>query len=320
MLDSKTGYPINNVVPVILCGGVGTRLHPLSTPEYPKQFLRIEDQSQTQLQKTVLRALEGLGCNPSHIVTVTGTCHVPFVQQQYEVIDSQLCTHILGEPAARNTAPAIALAAHYISEVFGHDSVMVVMPTDHIIHDLEALRSAIETGCGAAQDGYIVTIGLLPKKVTTEYGYIQKGHKADQNCVFHVKSFAEKPDTITAQKFITNGNYLWNSGIFIFQTKSIISAIEKYLPTMNETFKKHKGEVLQNKALPEAAYHGMSHAQFDQAILEKSDQIKVVEGHFDWMDIGTWAALITCMNNRNINDHRFETGENHDREAKHRSV
>ncbi len=282
---------MTTIVPVILCGGSGTRLWPLSRESMPKQFLNLVG-DHTLLQNTALRAMSVSGAAPEHVVTVTLGSLKREVISQLNDVDPSLTQHVLGEPLARNTAGAVAYAAQYIWQTFGADTVMWVLPADHHIADEPALKASFEQALRASADDHLVTFGITPSRPETGYGYIKLGAKSDAGEFYAVDSFVEKPNLETAKSYLEAGNYLWNSGMFLFQTGTLL-----------ENFRWHASEILEIiqgalKGNPAALrnisaeqYAKLPSEPFDVAIMEKSTRIAVVPSDPAWSDIGSWTSL-----------------------------
>ncbi len=273
---------------VIMAGGAGTRFWPKSTQARPKQFLNLFG-NRTMLQETVDR-LEGF-INQEQVMVVTNDSYVSIVTNQLPRSRKEF---IVGEPVARNTAPCVAAAAAILHNE-DPDSVMVVLPADHRIGNrdefLKILKSAVQT---AIDKESLVTIGIEPNRPETGYGYIRfdqsNSFEANGNKVFSVKNFTEKPDEERAKMFLESGDYLWNSGMFIWKTDVIIKAFQKHLP---EVYKEM--ELLINSDCGEKDinefYNACPSVSIDYGIMEKAESVHVVPGNFDWNDVGSWTAV-----------------------------
>ena len=210
------------IIPVILSGGIGTRLWPLSRKLYPKQFINLINET-TLFQDTILR----LPDNIEKPLIICNEEHRFLVDEQLRQIN-QKTNGIILEPNGKNTAPAIALAAlHELNN--NHDSLLFVLPADHIIQDINSFHQSIEIAKDLAEKDKLVTFGILPNKPETGYGYIEVSNKAS-NDYFNIKSFTEKPDEKTAKEYIDLGNYLWNSGMFMFKASVYLNELKKYEP------------------------------------------------------------------------------------------
>lgn len=265
---------------IILAGGGGTRLFPMSRTCYPKQFLEFAGQK-SLLAQTVERFL--LLVKPSDIVVVTNQAYVYFVKAELESVGA-VDASVVCEPAARNTAPAIALAMKYCEDTLGLDNteIMFVAPSDHIIRPNNEFALLVRRAEKAAQKGSIVTLGVVPDKPETGYGYIY-AHKGDGDC-FDVVSFREKPDVTTAQKYIEDGNYFWNAGMFAFSALTMKCELQKYAPDVMEKYNADYKEMLD-------AFSEMPSISIDYAVMEKSSSVKMLPLDIYWNDIGSWDAL-----------------------------
>lgn len=282
---------MKTIVPVILCGGSGTRLWPLSRENMPKQFLNLVG-DHTLLQNTALRAMAVSGALAEHVVTVTlGSLKREVIGQLNEV-DPSLTQHVLGEPLAKNTAGAVAYAAQYIWQTFGADTVMWVLPAEHHIADEKALAASFQEALKATEADNLVTFGITPNRPETGYGYIKLGPKAENGGYYAVERFVEKPDAATARSYVDSGDYLWNSGMFLFQTGTVL-----------ENFRWHSSEILEIiqaamkgnpgslRNISAEQYARLPSLPFDVAIMEKSTRIAVVPSDPAWSDIGSWTSL-----------------------------
>jgi mannose-1-phosphate guanylyltransferase/mannose-6-phosphate isomerase len=267
------------VIPVILCGGSGTRLWPMSREDRPKQFLRLTGDD-SLLQSTLRRALRAAPAR--HVVTVTLEEFAGDVAAQYAGVDPAALNHLLCEPAARGTAAAVAFAATHVARVFGRGAVMMVLHADHHIGDEEALSRVIDLAAGAARAGHIMTLGIRPTRPETGYGYIRVGAALEESNVYKVSSFIEKPAAAAAKSYLETGDYLWNSGIFLFAAGAVL-----------EEYARHAPAVLHHIGGTPLAGHYMAlpRESFDRAILEKSSRVAVVPCDPAWSDIGTWSNL-----------------------------
>jgi len=209
--------------PVILSGGAGTRLWPLSRELYPKQLLSLVG-ARTMLQQTVQRLA---GLEMSAPTVVCNEAHRFLVAEQLRAIACQPRAIVL-EPSGRNTAPAIALAAHAALAADEGDSLLLVLPADHVIRDVAAFHRAIEVACAAARDGALVTFGIVPSAPETGYGYIRRGEPVGG--AFRISEFVEKPEQARAQTFVGSGEYYWNSGMFLFRARRYLEELEKFAP------------------------------------------------------------------------------------------
>lgn len=274
------------ISPVILSGGGGTRLWPLSTPQTPKQFLALTD-AHTMFQLTVLRVMDRKRFTAP--IIVANAAHAEIVSAQLAEIGITDAT-ILLEPSARNTAPAIALAALAVGEP---KSVMLVMPSDHIITDEAAFHAATEALLPVVQDGWLATYGIKPAGPETGYGYIQTGPAVGAG-VHVVQRFVEKPDAVRAAAMIEAGGHAWNGGIFLFRADTYLDAVATYAPQMDASVRDamSKAQCNGNQIHPDADSFAVSPADsIDYAIMEKALKVAVAPVSMGWSDVGSWDAL-----------------------------
>lgn len=290
MTHGKKSTPA--IVPVILSGGSGTRLWPVSRRAHPKPFMKLVD-GESLAEKTFRRATDISGGGP--VLTVTSRDYFFYTRDLYNKMTGEDHEHpFLLEPMGRNTAPAIALAAYFLKERFGPDAVMLVLPADHLIRDLEQFQAAVEEARALAGRGYLVTFGVYPTHPETGYGYIRKGRQLANSGGFEVAAFVEKPDDQTARDYVASGQYDWNSGMFCFAVQSFLDAIEKHAPEVAETTRacfeamdasSHPLEI------PGDLFSRCPSISIDYAVMEKADNCAVVAGDFGWSDIGSWQAM-----------------------------
>jgi len=276
------------VIPVILSGGPGTRLWPLSRKDRPKQYLSLTGKN-TMLQETILR-LEGLDhlANP---IIICNKDHRFIVAEQCKQINIANPTIIL-EPVGRNTAPAIAAAA-FQSIRQSDNSILIILSVDHFIQDVEKFHKAINLAIRQAEDGKLVTFGVAPKCANTGYGYIKLSGEAIRG-VFNVEEFVEKPDLQTAQSYIEKGNFLWNSGIFTFQAKTLIDELTIYSIAIVKSVKESVDKATKDLdfiRLETQSFTSSPSDSIDYALMEKSSNVVVVPLDLNWNDIGSWSAL-----------------------------
>ena len=276
------------IIPVILSGGSGTRLWPLSRKQYPKQYLPLAGDN-TMLQETILR-LGGLD-NLADPIIVCNADHRFFVAEQCQQIDIASPT-ILLEPVGRNTAPAI-IAAALQSLKQTDDGVLLALSADHIIQDVEAFHQAINIASQHAQDGKLAAFGIVPTDANTGYGYI-KSSKNNNDGAYKVEEFVEKPDLATAQSYLEQGNYLWNSGMFMFKATTLIDELTTHSPeivtSVNDAVNNAEQD-LDFIRLDKQAFESSPSDSIDYALMEKSDNVVVVPLDAQWNDIGSWSAL-----------------------------
>ncbi|MBR2431206.1 mannose-1-phosphate guanylyltransferase/mannose-6-phosphate isomerase [bacterium] len=268
---------------LILAGGSGSRLWPLSRELYPKQLFNIED-SESLLQSTFLRLKK---CMPAeNIMSITGIKHAPNIRYQLSSFTENPI--ILSEPIAKNTAPAIVLASKYISELSKEDPIILVVPADHIIKNDNAFLETVKAGEKIAEKGYIVTFGVKPTYAETGFGYINISNDIIENG-FKVKSFREKPSEELAKQYIKEGNYFWNSGIFMFKASAILKETEKCAPEIFNLLKNFDFTKIND--IPFTEFDKMPNISIDYAVMEKSDKIALVELKSDWNDLGSWKSI-----------------------------
>ena len=269
---------------LILAGGSGSRLWPLSRELYPKQLLEL-NMEQSLLQSTFQR----VACfTPSaNIISITNNKHLSNVK--YQLKQESEKTVVLAEPLSKNTAPAIATAVKYISQKTKENNpVILVVPSDHLIKDFAAFKTSVMRGEKLAKEGYIVTFGIQPNYPETGYGYINVTEEK-LNEGFKVKQFVEKPDAITAQKYIDEGTYYWNSGIFMFSISTFMDELKKSTPEISEIIEEF--DFSKSDTISQEIFEKMPNISVDYAVMEKSDKIALVKLESDWNDIGSWKAL-----------------------------
>ena len=276
------------IIPVILSGGSGTRLWPLSRKQYPKQYLPLAGDN-TMLQETILR-LDGLD-NLADPVIVCNADHRFLVAEQCQQINIQNPV-ILLEPVGRNTAPAIAAAALQSLKIT-NDTVLLVLSADHVIQDVEMFHQAINIANSQARSGKLVTFGIVPTDANTGYGYI-KASKDNADGAYKVEEFIEKPDLKTAQTYLEQSNYLWNSGMFMFQASVLISELSAHslgiVTSANDAINNAEQD-LDFIRLDKQAFESSPSDSIDYALMEKSNNVVVVPLDVGWNDIGSWSAL-----------------------------
>lgn len=269
------------MISVILAGGKGNRLWPKSRLNYPKQFCRLIDEH-SMLDNTIKRLIN-IGSTKVIIITndhlLDVTKYLVNKRQDSEMVE------ILSEPEGRNTAPAIGLILAKLG-LNNADKIIGVFPADHYIPETPAFSQTIASAVAAASDGFLVTLGITPTHPETGYGYIEKDLHQDQILpdVYNVRSFREKPDVHTAKKYIDSGRYLWNSGIYIGQVKTLLNEYSRHLPSVFAEILKGYDSYLQ-------AYDNLPSISLDNAISEKSEIMAVVESNFHWHDLGSWESF-----------------------------
>lgn len=276
------------ILPVVLCGGSGTRLWPMSREHHPKQFQEITG-GQTLYQQT-LKRIGGLpGMQPPLVMTNTEHRFLAAEQAREAGLPVQA---ILLEPVARNTAPAIALAALWAMSTVG-DRLLLVCPADHVIGNEEAFQEAVVHAAGAAAAGALVTFGIVPTRPETGYGYIQRGELLHE-AVYRVERFVEKPDVATAATFLADGRYSWNSGMFLFRASAYLAALQRYRPDIHAACADAFSAVFRDLdfvRVPAEEFKKCLSESIDYAVMEKTDRAVVVPFDPAWSDVGAWAAV-----------------------------
>ena len=276
------------IVPVVLSGGPGTRLWPLSRRQYPKQFQYLVGEN-TMLQETLLR-LNGLGNLDSPIV-ICNDEHRFLVAQQLQQIDISNPV-ILLEPSGRNTAPALLSAALKITSN-SNDALMLVLPTDHVIEDTKGFHYSIGIARQEAEKNKLITFGICPTDANTGYGYIKIDNNNEQP-VYKVEKFVEKPEKEKAKSYLENGNYLWNSGMFMFRASALINALVEHCPSLIQPVQSSFDNSSQDQdfiRLEETSFKSCSSISIDFALMEKSNNVFVIPLDVKWSDVGSWSAL-----------------------------
>ena len=276
------------LTPIILSGGAGTRLWPLSRELYPKQLLALTGE-RTLIQQTALR-LEGLSAAAP--VVVCNEAHRFLVAEQLRQIGIEPAAMVL-EPVGRNTAPAIALAAQAaLGAARADDPLLLVLPADHVIRDVPAFQKAVRAALGPAGAGKLVTFGIVPSAPETGYGYIQRG--ARHGAAYAIARFVEKPDADRAEQFVASGEYYWNSGMFLFRARRYLEELERFAPEMArvcaEAFASARSD-LDFTRIERERFEACPADSIDYAVMEKTDDAVVVPLDAGWSDIGSWAAL-----------------------------
>jgi mannose-1-phosphate guanylyltransferase len=278
-----------NIFAVIMAGGSGTRFWPASREHLPKQFLKITG-DRTMLEETIAR-VEPL-THLANIYPVVGQVHAQITGE----LLSGMPVKTLIEPVGRNTAACIGLAALHIKQ-FSEDDPIAVLPADHFIGDLQSFTQTINAGADLARSGAIIMVGIIPGRPETGYGYIKTAAEIGRSLnhiYFSVERFVEKPDYKTALDYLANGNYLWNSGIFIFTAKTILSQIEECMPALYQGLReieKSIGTADYDQVL-NRVYAQLPSVSIDYGVMEKTEKpIYVFRGDFGWSDVGSWQAL-----------------------------
>jgi mannose-1-phosphate guanylyltransferase / mannose-6-phosphate isomerase len=275
------------LTPVILSGGAGTRLWPLSRELYPKQLLALIGEN-TMLQDTLLRLA---GIDVTAPIVVCNDAHRFLVAEQLRSIERPAGAIIL-EPAGRNTAPAIALAAHAALAKDQADALLLVLPADHVLRDQSAFHTAIRVAAEAAREGHLVTFGVVPHSAETGYGYIRGGRAS--GVAFLIESFVEKPTRERAEQFIAAGGYYWNSGMFLFRAHRYLEELERLAPDIAASCRTAYGLATRDldfTRVDAAAFQACRSESIDYAVMEKTADALVVPLDAGWSDVGSWSAL-----------------------------
>ena len=269
-----------------MAGGIGSRFWPYSRRKRPKQFLDILGTGRTLLQMTFDRFTDIV--EPEQFVVITYRKYLPLVKEQLpELKDHQILT----EPMRKNTAPCIAYATYRIHSM-DPDATIIVTPADHLILQEKKFTRTLKKAVEAAEDGKLITLGIKPNRPETGYGYIQYIEKPGADAL-KVKTFIEKPNSKLAKTILESGDFVWNSGMFVWQAKSLIKAFEKHMPDMAEVFEEGKN-IYGTDAEAEfvsSAYTQVKNISIDFGVMEKSNHVYVILGDFGWSDLGSWHSL-----------------------------
>lgn len=276
-------------VAVVMAGGRGERLWPLSRSYRPKQFVSWKGNS--FFRATVDRITPVVGAENTYVVT----------QKKYKELALKQApfippSNVIIEPQGKNTAPCIGLAAVIISALKSPEEIMILLPADHFIGDERTFQKLIRFACRLASDDFLVTLGITPLYPNTGYGYIHYGEshqKEGEMEAFKVLNFTEKPDLETARKYLKEGTYLWNSGIFVWKAKVILEEIEKYMPDLYRGLMKIKEKIgtPQEKEVASKVFKNLESTSIDYGVMEKTDRALVIPADMKWSDVGSWVAL-----------------------------
>jgi mannose-1-phosphate guanylyltransferase len=276
-----------NLYAVILCGGRGERFWPKSRRALPKQFISLF--SRDSLTRETSARIQPL-CPPARQLFVAPSEFGSVLRRQLGP-----AARLVFEPMGRNTAPAIGLAAAYLKHQ-DRDATMLVLPADHLIEDRPGFQNAVRVGARLAREGLLVTFGIRPDRPDTGYGYVQLGRQIAGKApvtAHRVQAFKEKPGPARARAYLAAGNYVWNSGMFIWRVDAILAAFRKFMPEFHaqlEEFAAAIGTRREKQALARL-YHEAPSISIDYAVMEKADNVACVRGAFDWDDVGSWLAL-----------------------------
>lgn len=291
------------IIPVVISGGAGTRLWPVSREGHPKPFMRLTD-GQSLLGRTYRRAA-ALVPGGGSIMTVTNREHYFASKDHFTEagLGAGHCAHFLLEPEGRNTASAIAHAALAARQLHGKDALMVVMAADHLIEDELAFRHSTEHALNLARQGFLVTFGVRPTQPETGFGYIETGAPLDDLGGCQVARFVEKPDAATAEEYLQSGRFLWNSGIFCFSVATLMAELATHAPELLELAEQciadspvhDSGGGVLVQELQAKLFCQLPDISIDYALMELSSKVAVVPASFDWSDIGSWSTLASLI-------------------------
>jgi mannose-1-phosphate guanylyltransferase/mannose-6-phosphate isomerase len=281
------------LVPVILSGGAGTRLWPVSRSAYPKPFMRMGD-GESLLKKTLDRALRC--ADGGQVLTVTGRDYYFLTRDEYAQHDGADLDKLpfLLEPAGRNTAPAVVLAALHARDRVGADATLLILPADHLIRDLDAFIADARRAEALAQDGWLVTFGIRPTHPETGFGYIRMADAIAAREGRVVGAFVEKPTLQTAESYVASGDYVWNSGMFCFRADALLAVAASVCPDVLEAAQACHAHAMNHDSPIEfdrEAFLAQPDISIDYAIMERAPKVAVVPATFDWSDIGSWKAM-----------------------------
>lgn len=276
---------------VILAGGSGTRFWPLSRKKSPKQLMSVFG-GKSMLQRTVERILP---LRPKRVLVITNAIQAEESARQLKAYNNECRFDIIEEPVGRNTAPAIGLAASIIAR-YDPDGVMLVLPADHYIVQEEKFRETVLSARKAALNGYLVTMGIVPTRPETGYGYIEADMEQRGAGPYPVRRFIEKPDLAKAVEFLAAGNFYWNSGMFIWRADVILDSFLSFMPELSAAlaglaFSTDIWELADLRPQIEMIYRNIGGESIDFGVMEKADNVLVIPAEFGWSDVGSWSAL-----------------------------
>ncbi len=278
--SKKEAAGLSGVYAIVLAGGSGTRLWPLSRTLLPKQLMQLHG-THSLLQDTMTR-LQAI-FPPQNSYVITNEEHIFEVRSQLRAIDPKLEANAVAEPLGRNTLPAILLGLAQIADQ-DPDAIVAVYPADHLVRNIENWAASMEKAIPLARNGYLVTFGIVPDKPETGYGYIHCGEPLGEES-FSVLGFKEKPDMETAQKLVADGHHFWNSGMFVFKAQTVLDAVEAHQPELWQWWSERKQTALVD------AYSRLPDISVDYGVVEKMSALAMVKANFDWDDLGNWEAV-----------------------------
>ncbi len=267
---------------IILAGGSGSRLWPISRDLYPKQLLNLNS-DKSLVQDTFERLSSFIPTD--NIISTTNAKHISNIKMQLKELTENPI--VLSEPETKNTAPAIAVATKYISQNLCKDPIILAVPSDHLIKDIDNFVKSIQKGVELAEKGYIVTFGVKPSYVETGFGYIQVEKNLDDG--FKVNTFIEKPDSEWVQKYVNEKTCFWNSGIFMFKASAMLNEIKEHAQEIYEVLEQLNFN--NNNEIPYLIFEKMPNISIDYAVMEKSDKLAMIELESDWKDLGSWESI-----------------------------
>ncbi|HEJ9095207.1 TPA: mannose-1-phosphate guanylyltransferase/mannose-6-phosphate isomerase [Serratia odorifera] len=282
---------MSKLIPVVMAGGTGSRLWPLSRESFPKQFLSIDDSGFSLLQQTLQRLSSFEGCEVAAPLVICNENHRFLVAEQLREI-GQLGTNIILEPMGRNTAPAVALAAHLAAESAPGDTLLV-LAADHLIKKVDVFHDAIKLAMEYAAKEQLVTFGIIPEHPETGYGYIKRGSAFCDAC-FKVDAFVEKPCLEKAQAYLASGEYSWNSGMFMFKADSFLRELKQFSPEIYQVTQRAINESQRDMnfiRIDEAVFSPCPSDSIDYAVMEKTQDAVVIPIDAGWSDVGSWSSL-----------------------------
>jgi len=286
---------MSTLIPCIIAGGAGTRLWPVSREAMPKPFIRLPD-GESLLQKTFMRAV-GLP-DVERLLTVTNReVYFRTVDDYRQLNKTRVALDFVLEPFGRNTAPAVAAAALHVARLYGEDAQLLILPADHLIADVAAFSAAVQQARVLADQGWLVTFGILPDKAETGFGYIEKGQSLNEHG-YQVARFVEKPDAATAQSYLDGGLHLWNAGMFCMRADTLLSEFQEHAPQILAAVQKCLEQSTSKQGNHELQLELDSHSfalapdiSIDYALMERSQKVAVIPCQLGWSDIGSWQAL-----------------------------